>query len=314
MNRQQFNDTLEKLRQAPRKAEVLRLVLAGHTNAEIARLRGRAEGTIRKQISQIYKDFAITSEFLGDQALRDKLKALFRNYEFEWIATCPSTVTNQVINEGEQENQSGNPPPVSSSTNVKDLMSLATRILEQVAFDQKFKVKRASQYVGYQLKNPGVGDKRYQLVLAQCKEGLCISIRQDILEPHILNLNYWVFIEEVSEVGWQTVGRFWILPSKKNIFLEQMNPIYWSRFENERVEGDVYLNSAESDGYASWVVPDSDIVARKEFSPDTLSDTDTYLILRKDKLFPDTWQAYISSSEVLEEVLGHFAKKIIESQ
>jgi hypothetical protein len=64
----------------------------------------------------------------------------------------------------------------------------------------------------------------------------------------------------------------------------------------------------------SWVIPGSDIIPRNEFSPDTLSDSDTYLVLRNDKLFPYTWQAFITSSEVLEEFVGHFAKILIENQ
>ncbi|MEH2123035.1 helix-turn-helix domain-containing protein [Nostoc sp.] len=77
MNSPQFNEALEMLKKAPCKVEVLKLLLAGYTNDEIAQSRGRAEGTVRKQISNVYKDFGIKSEFPGDHALRDKLKALF---------------------------------------------------------------------------------------------------------------------------------------------------------------------------------------------------------------------------------------------
>ncbi|MEH1912018.1 LuxR C-terminal-related transcriptional regulator [Nostoc sp.] len=59
MNSPQFNEALEKLRKAPRKVEVLKLLLAGQTNDQIAQLRGRAKGTVRKQISELYKDFGI---------------------------------------------------------------------------------------------------------------------------------------------------------------------------------------------------------------------------------------------------------------
>lgn len=68
MNSPQFNQALEKLRKAPRKIEVLKLLLAGQTNNQIAQLRGRAEGTVRKQISNVYKDFGIKSEFPGDRS------------------------------------------------------------------------------------------------------------------------------------------------------------------------------------------------------------------------------------------------------
>lgn len=58
----------------------------------------------------------------------------------------------------------------------EDLMSSASTLLKQMGFYDKFDEKRTSQYIGYRLKNPRKGDKRYQLVLAQRKEGLCISI------------------------------------------------------------------------------------------------------------------------------------------
>jgi DNA-binding NarL/FixJ family response regulator len=88
MNSPQFNEALEMLRKAPRKVEVLKLLLAGHTNDEIAQSRGRAEGTVRKQISNVYKDFGIKSEFPGDRALRDKLKDLFLKYKSEWVSNA----------------------------------------------------------------------------------------------------------------------------------------------------------------------------------------------------------------------------------
>ena len=104
MNIGQFNETLEILRKAPRKVEVLKLVLAGQTNNEIAQFRGRAEGTVRKQISNIYKDFGIKSEFTGDHALRDKLKALFLKHKPEWVSNCSPAITNETSNQSERIN------------------------------------------------------------------------------------------------------------------------------------------------------------------------------------------------------------------
>jgi hypothetical protein len=70
MSRYQFEKALEKLRRAPAKEKVLLLVLAGHTDAEIALETGTKEGTVRKQISNLYKDFSIKGDFEGDRRRR----------------------------------------------------------------------------------------------------------------------------------------------------------------------------------------------------------------------------------------------------
>ncbi len=79
MNRDQFNEALEKLRkQAPRKAEVLQKVLAGYADDEIAQLMDIQEGTVRNQISKIYASFGIKGNWEGDRhRRREDLVALF---------------------------------------------------------------------------------------------------------------------------------------------------------------------------------------------------------------------------------------------
>lgn len=213
------------------------------------------------------------------------------------------------------EVENGLPHLISSSTKVieggEDMMSLATSMLEQLSFDKKFKLNHASQYTGYRLKSPGQGAKRYQLVLAQRKEGLCISIPQDVLDPYVLYLSYYIKIAGDHDVYHNTKGIFWVLPSKKDIFLESLNPIYWSLLEGETV-GNFYLNDFRDDGYGCGPVIDR--IPLDECRPETLSDNDTYLILSEDKLFPYTWQLTISSKEVLEEFISHFAKILMENQ
>ncbi len=84
-----------------------------------------------------------------------------------------SKIVYDVIQRFEVEN--GVPRLVSTNIQViqggEDLMSLATNLLNQLGFNEKFKVSQASQYLGYRLKNPAKGAKRYQLDLAQPKEG-----------------------------------------------------------------------------------------------------------------------------------------------
>ncbi len=346
MNSHQFNDAWEKLKRAPVKFEVLKLVLAGHTNAEIARSRGRTEGTIRKQISKIYEDFGIKSEFPGDQSQRDKLKALFLKHKPERITDCSSGVTNEVSNEQELLNQDNLPHRISSSVKRggtflasaasilnhidlsslrssstravegdEDLMSLATRMLEQLGFDQKFKVTKGFHYIGYRFKNPKKVVYPYRLILSKKQEGLYISIPQHLLKPYLLTLKYWVVnLEEPVE---NIAGRFLVLPLKRDIFLDSLHPNYWDILEVEhKTIGSFYLNKFEKkihegkvEDYTYYQVYSS--IALQEFNPNTLSDSDSYLVLREDELFSYTWQTCIRSSEVLQEFIDHLGKILI---
>ena len=214
------------------------------------------------------------------------------------------------------------------STNIQvieggeDLMSLAANLLKKLGFYEKFDEKRTSQYIGYRLKNPRKGDKRYQLVLAQRKEGLCISIPQDRLEPYLLKIKSHGVIQEQGVRGKNLKASYWILPSKKEQFLNSIKGEYWHLFEEfeigvkREIQGDIHLNSYKDDhNYAvDWVeVFPSEIL--DEFQADTLSDDpQSHLIVNSDKLFPYAWQVSISSSEVLEEFLGYFVKILMEAQ
>jgi len=204
----------------------------------------------------------------------------------------------------------------------ENLMSLATTILEKLGFNQKFKVSRAFQHVGYRLKNAEKETNPHQLILSQRKYSLCISIRQDILDPHLLNLKYWEYTDVFAEADLFTKARFWVLPSKKDIFLESLHPNYWNSLQaEEKIVGNFELNTCtyfweEDQGIVSGL-PICEAVPSlllDEFNPDTLSDRDTYLIANYDKLFPGTWQVSISSREVLEEFLSQFAKILMEEQ
>ncbi len=232
-----------------------------------------------------------------------------------------SKIIYDVIQRFEVENS----VPRLMSTNIQvieggeDLMSLAASLLNQLGFYEKFYEKRTSQYIGYRLKNPGKGDKRYQLVLSQRKEGLCISIPKDILEPYLLNMNSHVVIPEESVIGSCIQASYWILPSKKDNFLSSLNEKFWCILEEfeigveSEIKGDFYLNSYEGDGWGYGTVFPSELL--DEFKSDSLSnDPQSYLIVDFDKLFPYSLQVSISSSEVLKEFLNHFAKIIMETK
>jgi hypothetical protein len=240
------------------------------------------------------------------------------NLKEDFWKKAMSKIIYDVIQRFEVEN--GVPRLVSSNLQIieggEDLMSLATSILEKLGFNDKFKVSRASQYIGYRLKNPAKGAKRYQLVLAQRKQGLCISMPQDILDGHILEIGYWVDIQEAPNIGFSRVGVIWVNPSKKDIFLESLPPEYWDLLQSEEITvGEIPLNQCSlldmpDESYS--IIPNSEIIPRNEFRIEVLSNNQSYLILQEDKLFPYTWQTCISSKEVLEEFISYFAKILME--
>jgi len=86
MNHQHFNQVLKKLKQAPRREAVFQRLLAGETDAEIARAMDIHPGTVRKQIANIYEAFSIKSEFEGDRrSKRNDLIELVRVYNPELL-------------------------------------------------------------------------------------------------------------------------------------------------------------------------------------------------------------------------------------
>ena len=202
------------------------------------------------------------------------------------------------------------------STNIQvieggeDLMSLAANLLKKLGFYDKFDEKRTSQYIGYRLKNPRKGDKRYQLVLAQRKEDLCICVPQKILEKHILEINFYNFVGNYSDIDYEmiVVCRLWVLPSQKEFFFNTL------KYRNElghmissnKVAGTTVFNYLRTGReYIQYLA---------DFSIDTanLANNKTYVLLHSDKLFPYTWQASINCPEVLKEFISYFGKVIME--
>ena len=238
-----------------------------------------------------------------------------------------SKIIYDVIQRFEVEN--GVPRLISTNIQVieggEDLMSLAVSLLKQLGFYDKFEEKRTSQYIGYRLKKPGKGDKRYQLVFQERKDSLFISIPQDILDEHILSFKYWTLVEVEPEL---TAGSVWVLPSEKELFLNSLDPRIITIIEG-KIRGNFYINEIidlpinSSDlpekinvsfAYCKRTILKLSLEKNENFPIETLSNRDSYLILSEDKLFPYTWQVSISSSEVLKEFLGHFAKIIMEAQ
>lgn len=186
----------------------------------------------------------------------------------------------------------------------EDLMSLAINLLKELGFYDKFEEKRTSQYIGYKLKNPGKGAKRYQLVLQDRKEGLCISIPQEILEPHILELKFSAALV-VEGVYWGSetydLGKIFVLPSKIKIFKQ-------SFAYQDMLKSDVEEKGVIHLGLKSMWTPQF----MQDFNLEKLTEDNTYIILQYDKLFPYAWQVSINWREILEEFMNFFVPKIME--
>ncbi|MCT7980131.1 AAA-like domain-containing protein [Laspinema olomoucense] len=101
MNYQQFLQTLEKLKRAPKREAVLRRLLRGLTAEEIAEEMRTHPGTVRKQISTLYEEFGLTRE---NDHIRDRFRKrrdlldLFKKYKPEWVEkNTPDSVKIQPL-------------------------------------------------------------------------------------------------------------------------------------------------------------------------------------------------------------------------
>ncbi|WP_236721410.1 hypothetical protein [Trichormus sp. NMC-1] len=199
-----------------------------------------------------------------------------------------SKIIYDVIQRFEVEN--GVPRLVSTNIQVieggEDLLSLAISMLAKLGFYEKFEEKRTSQYIGYRLKNPGKGAKRYQLVLSQRKDGLYVSLPRDVWEPFLLYLNITYYA-----CRYPFLDKYWVLPSNSELFLEEIvDEGFWT---NEQVVG------------CFETIVDYE-------PPSGFEERGIWLHLEDDQLFPYTWQAKIKLGEILEEFITHFAKILME--
>jgi len=206
------------------------------------------------------------------------------------------------------EVENGVPRLVSTNIQVieggEDLMSLATSMLVQLGFYDKFEENRTSQYIGYKLKNRRKGFKRYQLVLTPRKEGLCISISQDILKPEILEIDFYSFVGNWKDTDYEMIvlGIFWVLPSQRDIFLKTFKYPEIEKLHNQ-TKGSFWLSPTPGNLLEDYP---------PHFSKKQLAKENSYVILEEDSLFPYMWQTTVDSLDVLKEFLSHFAKILME--
>lgn len=158
------------------------------------------------------------------------------------------TIKFDLIQRFEVEN--GVPRLVSTNIQVleggEDLMSLAISMLAELGCNEVFEQNRTSQYIGYRLKNAGKGAKRYQLVLAQRKESLYISLPKDIFNKYLLTLIFLtedVITDKGNEKTQSQLKLFWVRPSKEDVFFEISNS--YNKLLNGESVGIFELNEIE---------------------------------------------------------------------
>ena len=189
------------------------------------------------------------------------------------------------------------------------LMSLATSMLEQLGFKQKFRMNTTSEYIGYRLINTGEGSKQYQLLLAKQPKCLSICIHENFFDLEILQLMDYVhegyFDRNGNELTKeQLLGKVWVLPSKEDIFLKSMQLKYPNILKGQ-VTGRLVLKDWDDDRWAADMDGWYSLVT-EEFNIENLSDRDSYLIVQENKLFPYTGEVCISSKEILQEFIDNF--------
>jgi hypothetical protein len=221
------------------------------------------------------------------------------------------------------EVEDGVPRLIASTINVisggEDLFSTAQKLLENRNFSDFFAERKASQYVGYRKKVAGGVSKRSQLIISQRKDGICISLAEKFLEKYIVQFRYWTYCSGAGMDVPEYVAKIWIIPSKEEDFIANLNPCYWSKFEDlDDLKRDVNpesrtidMQELEHDGYEVRSTQDSEIIPREEFDPWKISSPDTYLILGVDKLFPYALQTTITDINLLKEFLEFFIDKLL---
>jgi len=105
MNRWQFNEAFEGL--TPRRRQVLKLLLAGVSDQDIAQSLHIETSTVRKHVENICLSFNLRNEFPDERrSKRGELIALFAKYQPELVTRQTFSVTHQNSSEvGEDENR-----------------------------------------------------------------------------------------------------------------------------------------------------------------------------------------------------------------
>lgn len=334
MTPKQVKDIFDKLPFKRRK--VLVGFLAGHSREKIMIDADiPSDAALTGHLKELYKNFRIDTGWNDADDRRSGARklplliSLFAKCMPELISDRIAEVPDRV----EQEDAIAKSPQESVENKAdsgENLMSFAISILEQIGFNQKFKINRTSQYIGYRLKNPGERAKSHLLVLAQYKESLCISISRDILNSYVLELKFYDDVWVRNEYGYdeaecQEFNRlYWVIPSKEDIFFE-ISQDYKDIFTGEST-GSFYLDPkgidtddvihkdlkgfklkrSEASGF-DWHFDHGDLLARLDHSDCCISMNNI------DRLFPHTRKLYINFREILEEFIHYFGEIFMEN-
>ena len=146
----------------------------------------------------------------------------------------------------------------------QDLLSQAINILSNIGFYEKFDEIRTSQYIGFKPKQRKKGNKRYQLILLQKQDELCISIPQEIAENFIFDIFSISIAQEdkgleETECKIQTyfISRVLVLPRHRSLFQESIKAsgqFSWKLENHDHIKRIVIMNDdkiADSTKYDS---------------------------------------------------------------
>lgn len=219
------------------------------------------------------------------------------------------------------EVEDGIPRVISSTINLieggVDLLSQARTTLKELDFADKFEENKTAQYIGYRPKRTTKGIRRYSLVLFQRKDGLLISFPQEFLKLFTLELTYCTYDHD-NNVVYSTHDLYWVRPSQEDLFLD-ISKNYWEHTKGE-VAGHVNIDPPMFDPETfDWAQEGTAITSVGNFYLcdhtkyfEELRDSSYCLEATSDTLFPYCRQFFITSSDVLDELLAYFVPKLME--
>ncbi len=162
MNEQQFLDIFDEL--PPRRKTVLKQLLAGRTDEEIAAELNIAQTTVRKHVENLCQDFHLTDEFPDDRhSKRPELQALFRRYK-------PELVRDRVSETG----RSGDDP--FATVGDRDVFILIDRSGSMVRKDSDTRNLPRCQFLQEEVEAHTYGILSHRLQIGEVEKQICDRI------------------------------------------------------------------------------------------------------------------------------------------
>lgn len=205
--------------------------------------------------------------------------------------------------------ENGVPRVISTTIQVieggEDLMSFAITSLKQRGFYEKYTENLKSQYVGYKLKTPKKGARRYQLILSSREETLLIAIPKTILDSALTTVvavepNNLTLMEEGDLNSlWEPPihSLWWVIPSYEEDFLRIINN-FGGREDFQEGFKDCY------------VIPST--IDEIDFFCIAVVDTECAIMPSESSLFPYAREIWIDSKEILELFFDCYIPRLME--